>query len=102
MKKPVQNQPEDKGYQISIVERTDAQPPIDFTGLRINLPKENSVGIPAIFSSLVHMGKYMKPGAAVKTMFKVNQKGGFDCPGCAWPDPDDEPFCIGRVLRKRH
>ena len=20
----------------------------------------------------------------------ANQKGGFDCPGCAWPDPDDE------------
>jgi molybdopterin-dependent oxidoreductase alpha subunit len=23
-------------------------------------------------------------------LLKVNQKDGFDCPGCAWPDPDDE------------
>ena len=25
-----------------------------------------------------------------KILSHVNQKGGFDCPGCAWPDPDDE------------
>ena len=24
-----------------------------------------------------------------QTLLKVNQKDGFDCPGCAWPDPDD-------------
>src|ERR1700754_121533 len=23
----------------------------------------------------------------VKTLLKANQPGGFDCPGCAWPDP---------------
>lgn len=32
---------------------------------------------------------------AYKTMFKINQKGGFDCPGCAWPDPDDERSAMG-------
>jgi molybdopterin-dependent oxidoreductase alpha subunit len=26
-------------------------------------------------------------GANLKTLFKQNQPGGFDCPGCAWPDP---------------
>ena len=25
----------------------------------------------------------------------MNQKGGFDCPGCAWPDPDDERSSLG-------
>ncbi|MDP5170537.1 MAG: FdhF/YdeP family oxidoreductase, partial [Bacteroidia bacterium] len=25
----------------------------------------------------------------------MNQKGGFDCPGCAWPDPDDDRSAIG-------
>lgn len=24
----------------------------------------------------------------IKTLSMVNQKEGFDCPGCAWPDPD--------------
>jgi anaerobic selenocysteine-containing dehydrogenase len=23
-------------------------------------------------------------------LFKMNQKGGFDCSSCAWPDPDDD------------
>ena len=25
-----------------------------------------------------------------KTLLKLNQKDGFDCPSCAWPDPDGE------------
>ncbi len=25
-----------------------------------------------------------------KALAKLNQQGGHDCPGCAWPDPDDE------------
>ena len=25
----------------------------------------------------------------------MNQQGGFDCPGCAWPDPDDERSSLG-------
>ncbi len=25
-----------------------------------------------------------------RTLLKLNQMGGFDCPGCAWPEPDDE------------
>ena len=28
--------------------------------------------------------------AACKTLLNLNQKDGFDCPSCAWPDPDDE------------
>jgi molybdopterin-dependent oxidoreductase alpha subunit len=27
---------------------------------------------------------------ALETLSKVNQKDGFDCPSCAWPDPDGE------------
>jgi len=26
---------------------------------------------------------------SIRTLSMVNQKDGFDCPGCAWPDPDD-------------
>jgi molybdopterin-dependent oxidoreductase alpha subunit len=26
----------------------------------------------------------------VRTLLKVNQQGGVDCPGCAWPEPDRE------------
>ena len=30
----------------------------------------------------------MGPVKTIKTLRMVNQKEGFDCPGCAWPDPD--------------
>ncbi len=33
---------------------------------------------------------------SLATLLKVNQKEGFDCPSCAWPDPDDRAaaeFC---------
>src|SRR6476620_5455448 len=57
--------------------------------------KQTAVGIPAIFSSFRQMIKYMSPADAWKAAFALNQKGGFDCPGCAWPDPDDERSSIG-------
>ena len=31
---------------------------------------------------------------ALRASLKMNQKGGFDCPGCAWPDPEDERSSI--------
>jgi len=57
--------------------------------------KKESVGWPAILSSLRHMGKYMDWPQALKASLKMNQKDGFDCPGCAWPDPDDDRSGLG-------
>jgi molybdopterin-dependent oxidoreductase alpha subunit len=56
--------------------------------------KKSAVGLPAILSTL-NMGLFdMGPGKSTRVMRKMNQFDGFDCPGCAWPDPDDErtPF----------
>lgn len=69
--------------------------PDDFTGIKIKKPTEKAAGIPGIVTALKHAGTYMEWGQAVKTMFKLNQKGGIDCPGCAWPDPDDERSRLG-------
>jgi molybdopterin-dependent oxidoreductase alpha subunit len=63
--------------------------------LKYTGPKETSVGVPAIASALKQMGKYMDPVDAFKLSLKINQKGGFDCPGCAWPDPDDDRSALG-------
>ncbi|MEO8112085.1 MAG: FdhF/YdeP family oxidoreductase, partial [Ginsengibacter sp.] len=30
----------------------------------------------------------------MKALLALNQKGGFDCPSCAWPDPDDDRSSI--------
>jgi molybdopterin-dependent oxidoreductase alpha subunit len=71
------------------------QPPEKFTGLKFDGPKESSVGKAAIASAMGQMAKYLKPADAIKLSLKINQKGGFDCPGCAWPDPDDDRSSIG-------
>lgn len=67
----------------------------DFTGLILKEPKEKAVGLPAIISSVKQAAKYMYPIDAFKLSLKINQKGGFDCPGCAWPDPDDDRSALG-------
>lgn len=69
--------------------------PEKFTGLKTGKIQKAAAGLSAIWSGLGHMQKYMAGRDAVKTMFKMNQKGGFDCPGCAWPDPDDERSSLG-------
>jgi len=66
-----------------------------FTDLKITNPPQNSVGLGALKSVFQQVNKYMNPVDAVKIMSKLNQKGGFDCPGCAWPDPDDERTMLG-------
>ena len=69
--------------------------PTKFTGIKVREAKVNSAGIKGITKALGHALRYMKPGEAVRTMFKLNQKGGIDCPGCAWPDPDDDRSKLG-------
>lgn len=69
--------------------------PAQFTKLHQTPIKHKAVGLPAIFSSFKQMLKYMSVADAWKTATALNQKGGFDCPGCAWPDPDDERSSLG-------
>jgi molybdopterin-dependent oxidoreductase alpha subunit len=89
-------QPEEKGNNIVVVDQTPgAQPPEKFTGLKVRKPATTAAGAKSVMSALGHAKQYMNTGEAVRTMFRVNQKGGFDCPGCAWPDPDDERSKLG-------
>lgn len=69
--------------------------PEKFTGLQTELPKEVAVGLPAVVSSVKHVLGAMDAGRGIKALLNLNQKDGFDCPSCAWPDPDDERSAIG-------
>jgi molybdopterin-dependent oxidoreductase alpha subunit len=55
---------------------------------RFSGPKEHAAGLPAVFSSMRHV--FGKAGVArgTRALLDLNQAGGFDCPSCAWPDPD--------------
>ena len=67
----------------------------EFLNLKITQRPESSVGITSVKKSISQVSKYMNPVDAFRLALKMNQKGGFDCPGCAWPDPDDERSSLG-------
>ncbi|MEO0734866.1 MAG: molybdopterin-dependent oxidoreductase, partial [Bacteroidota bacterium] len=56
--------------------------------LELKEPPTHAAGLPALRYSLKHVDEHMHYGDGLKTLAKLNQKSGFDCPGCAWPDPD--------------
>lgn len=64
--------------------------PETFEDIKLTEPKKTAAGIPAVISSAKHILSEMDPVRGFKALAKLNQKDGFDCPGCAWPDPDDE------------
>jgi molybdopterin-dependent oxidoreductase alpha subunit len=68
----------------------NAENPIRFTGIRLSHPKTTAAGIPAVISGMKHILEEMNAFRGMKALLELNQKDGFDCPGCAWPDPDDE------------
>lgn len=67
---------------------------INFTGLKLTDAKNYAAGIPGIKVALQHGFKEMGALEALSTLSDMNQKDGFDCPGCAWPDPE-EPSKLG-------
>ena len=53
----------------------------------ISAPEEWATGRPAIVSSVQRSFVAMGAVRAVRSLAIVNQPSGFDCPGCAWPEP---------------
>ena len=65
-----------------------AQPPEDLVPLTLRAPPQVAGGIPAIVSSMRHALGEAGPIRGTRLLLSLNQTDGFDCPGCAWPDPD--------------
>ena len=57
--------------------------------LRIGKPAESAGGAAAVKVGLTTSVKQMGVVRAVSALLDVNQMTGFDCPGCAWPDPEN-------------
>ena len=47
-------------------------------------------GLPAIIATLKTLSSETGLVRGARTLLAVNQQGGVDCPGCAWPEPDRE------------
>ncbi|MEU6485216.1 FdhF/YdeP family oxidoreductase [Streptomyces sp. NPDC046887] len=59
-------------------------------------PRHSAAGLPAVGHTLRMSRQQMGLARTARTLLKVNQKDGFDCPGCAWPEGEDRhvaEFC---------
>jgi molybdopterin-dependent oxidoreductase alpha subunit len=67
--------------QVSIL------PPQTKTGLKLTSIKRSAAGLPAVYSTLKHVRDEVGLLDGMRILNRLNKNGGFDCPGCAWPDP---------------
>jgi molybdopterin-dependent oxidoreductase alpha subunit len=69
---------------------SSAENPGELTGLKQQAASETAGGLTAIASTFSHIVAETGLFRGLKGLSHLNKKGGFDCPSCAWPDPDDE------------
>ena len=67
-----------------------AENPEELLHLKLAPQKEWAAGIPAVSAAMVDILKEAGFVRGMEGLFKMNKKDGFDCSGCAWPDPDDD------------
>lgn len=87
-----QNEKSSNGENIK---SPDAENPYRLLDLKLTKVENWAAGVPAVvaaFSDLIEEKTLVR---GTKALFKMNQTGGFDCPSCAWPDPDDERSSLG-------
>lgn len=58
----------------------------DEHAIRVGHAGESAAGIPAVLVALRRSVAQMGLVRTVRTLARVNQRDGFDCPGCAWPE----------------
>ena len=75
--------------QSEVPEEASAENPEELGALRRSEPVRSAAGLPAVMHSLKHAFRESSIGRDAASWFGLNQKDGFDCPSCAWPDPDD-------------
>ncbi len=68
--------------------------PVNFQDLEFKNPVTHAAGKLAIKETIKHTFKEMGVVDSMRGLFTINQQDGFDCPSCAWPDPE-HPSKIG-------
>jgi len=71
-------------------EQPSAENPEELLDLKVTEPKEWAAGIPAVYEAFKDLVQETGLLRGIGASLKMNQKGGFDCSSCAWPDPDDD------------
>lgn len=60
---------------------------INVKNLQVTEQKDWAAGVPAVMSAYKNVSAKVGPIRGSKLLAQLNQIEGFDCPGCAWPDP---------------
>ncbi|MFC7220151.1 FdhF/YdeP family oxidoreductase [Streptomyces polyrhachis] len=55
--------------------------------LTVTPPKEWAAGVPAVVHAIQYSLRENSARRTALTLLNINQTKGFDCPGCAWPEP---------------
>ncbi len=79
------------------IHKKNYETPKNFTGLKLGKKRNVAGGVPAVSIAMKHLVKEVGLIEGTKTMLSVNQVDGFDCPGCAWPDPDEHRSNLGEL-----
>jgi molybdopterin-dependent oxidoreductase alpha subunit len=64
--------------------------PADSAVPTVTPPPTAAGGVPAVASALRHSWRAMGSLRSLRVLSRVNQSEGFDCPGCAWPEPAED------------
>ncbi len=68
---------------------TKDRSPEELGDLHATRPLETAAGRRAISETVTQTFSKMGPVRATRALLTLNQKGGIDCPSCAWPDPEE-------------
>src|SRR5947209_19089426 len=66
------------------------EPPPETECPRVETRPTSSTGLPAAVNSLRVSLRQLGPARTCDVWRTVNQTDGFDCPGCAWADPNNK------------
>ncbi len=75
---------------------TRAQPPDDSASVRTGDASEAAGGVGALAATVRYASAQTGLLRGARVLARTNQTSGFDCPGCAWPEPADREaieFC---------
>lgn len=67
--------------------RRSRQHEIEEADVRVGAPKSSAAGVPAVAVAMKRAVEHMGVVRSSRSLRKLNQVDGFDCQGCAWPDP---------------
>lgn len=77
------------GYSRAVT-RKPPHDDIDESRLVVGEPEDHAAGPTAVAVSMKRAVEQMGARRTAQTLLKLNQADGFDCQGCAWPDPSPE------------